>query len=107
MSFSFLSMVDTYEARKIAKDIFEINTTEICVSTALVTDSNDPYETCIFFGDDDGGKVVETYKSVENAKSGHQKWVSFIKANKITNLDKYKDQGTNIWNIIVQALNEE
>jgi hypothetical protein len=100
--FNFLSMADSYESRKVARDEFDIKGVEIHVSTAEVTDSDDPYETCVFF--DDKSKVVEMYDDRTSAEEGHERWVSFIKSNEITSLDNFSDQGTNIFNLLVKAL---
>lgn len=102
---SFFSMADTYESRKVARDEFSIDGVKVVVSTAKVTDSRDPYETCILF--ETSNKVVEMYDKHESAEAGHDRWVSFIKKNKITSLDNFKDQGTNIFSILIRRMLED
>jgi len=71
--FDFLSMIGTYEARKVAR----LEQDDLVVSTARVTDSNRPYETGISHPNYSDGKwvIVESYDSLEDAKAGHDKWV--------------------------------
>lgn len=102
--FNFFLMADSYESRKVARDEFEINGVEVAVSTAEVTDSDDPYETCLFF--DGKGKVVEMYDDRSSASKGHDRWVLFIKSNNITSLDNFNDQGTNVFSLMLQAFQD-
>ena len=103
--FSFFSMANNYDSRKVARDEFHINGVEVTVSTAEVTDSNEPYETCILF--EAGSKVVEMYDDRDSAEEGHDRWVSFIKKNQITSLDNFQDQGTNVFSTLIRMLKDE
>jgi hypothetical protein len=100
--FSFFAMSSNYESRKVAREEFEIDDVEVCVSTAEVTDSDKPYETCVFFNDK--SKVVEMYNDRASAAVGHDRWVSFIKSVQLKSLDQFQDQGTNFFNLLVRAL---
>jgi hypothetical protein len=74
--FKFLSMLDTYEDRKVAR--YEQG--GLFISTALVNDSDDPYETAVAHPAYNDGEIVivETYGDLDSAKAGHEKWVSIM-----------------------------
>ncbi len=96
-----LGMLDNYESRKVDCTEFVIENVKWYISTAYVTDSTDPYETCVFW--DAESRVVETYNDSLSAKQGHDKWVNFIQSNKLKNLTNYQDQGTNIFSELRRA----
>jgi hypothetical protein len=74
-------MAGTYETRKIGtydkKDVF--------VSTAEVTDSDQPYETAVAHPryNDDELVIVEMYETRKQAEKGHKKWVKKMTAKKL------------------------
>ena len=102
---SLVKIVDSandYDERKIDRTEFRVGEVEVLVSTCFVADSLDPYETAICFGE--SFKVVETYRNPVVAKEGHDRWVSFIQTNQVTNLDNFEDQGTNFFAQILREL---
>ena len=76
--FSFFDMLDTYESRCVDRH----EDGDLLVSTAAVIDSDHPYETAVAHPAFNGGLIVivETYDTVEDAESGHQKWVQIMTA---------------------------
>ena len=74
--FNFLEMAGTYDSRKVAR--FEDG--EITVSTASVTDGSSPFETAISHPEynDNNWVIVDKYNTVEEARQGHDKWVTVI-----------------------------
>lgn len=102
--FSFFSMAESYGSRRVARDEFIVDDVEVVVSTAEVTDSDEPYETCLFF--DGKSKVVEMYDDRSSSTEGHDRWVSFIKTNEIMSMDNFNDQGTNIFNLMLRAIGD-
>lgn len=76
---------------------------KIFVSTVLVTDSQQPYETGIFSSryNDGQGVIVEMYSSKEEAAIGHERWVNRFRD--INNLPKaLKDVNTSIFGSIAR-----
>ncbi len=74
--FEFISMMDNYEERKVAR--YEEN--GIIVDTCLVTDSDKPYETAIAHPNYNNGLfiIVADYDTKEEAAAGHTKWVKIM-----------------------------
>lgn len=70
---SIMSMMGNYEERKVG----HYKKNGVFVSTCLVTDSDQPYETAVAHRRYNNGNmmIVEMYKTVEDAKAGHKKWV--------------------------------
>ena len=70
------AMMGSYESRKV--DRYEQD--GIIISTARVTDSEEPYETAISHPNYNGGKwiIVQTYISREESIQGHLKWVGIM-----------------------------
>jgi predicted transcriptional regulator of viral defense system len=70
---SFLSMVGTYEQRKVAN----FTKGDLQVDTVVVTDSDKPFETAVAHPKFNGGKwiIVELYDTKEQAQKGHDEWV--------------------------------
>jgi hypothetical protein len=68
-----LDMMGNYETRKVGR----FDQGEIVVSTARVTDGNQPYETAVVHPEYHGDKfiIVEAYDTIEQARVGHAKWV--------------------------------
>ena len=68
------SMLDSYEDRKVAcykqDDVF--------ISTAAITDSDQPYETAIGHPKYNDAKliIVEMYDTKGEAQAGHKRWVT-------------------------------
>lgn len=75
--FGFLLDMGNYEDRKV--DRFDVSD-NFFISTAEVTDSDDPYETAIKHPAYNDGIIiiVETYKTKEEAQEGHNKWVKIM-----------------------------
>lgn len=71
--FGFISMFGNYEDRKVAR----YNGEDFFISTAEVTDSNQPYETAICHPRYNDSKIVivQMYRNKMSAKTGHKKWV--------------------------------
>lgn len=76
--FNFFNMANDYEERKVARYEEE----GICIDTAAVSDSDQPYETGIQHpGYNDGDWViVELYPNKKAAQEGHNKWVQIMTA---------------------------
>src|SRR5574337_620734 len=77
--FGFLSMMGTYEDRKVCRDEFPWG----FVSTCSVNDGEHPYETAVKHGeycDGRGMVIVEAYDTREDAEAGHARWVSTMTA---------------------------
>jgi len=74
--FNFVEMANDYESRKVGR----YQDGPIMVSTAMVNDSKDPYETAIAHPRYNDCKIiiVETYKSRDSAEIGHERWVNAI-----------------------------
>lgn len=76
--FSFLSMADNYEERKVGYE----QTPYGFISTVAVSDGTHPYETAVqddrYVNDSDpsdtGMTIVEGYDSREEAEQGHARW---------------------------------
>jgi len=69
---SFVSMLGTYEERKIGRNEYDWG----FISTVQVTDGILPFETGIRHRDySDSVIAVEAYQTREEASSGHEKWV--------------------------------
>lgn len=71
--FNFIDMMGNYDSRKI--DRYEEDGLKI--STAEVTDGNQPYETAVshILYNDGEWVIVEDYETREEAQEGHDKWV--------------------------------
>ena len=80
----FFEMANTYDQRKV--DLFEGKNLKI--STAAVTDSPNPYETAINHIDYNDGEwiIVEEYKTKEEARKGHNKWVLMMTKQELPNM---------------------
>ena len=78
--FNLVGMFDNYESRKV--DRWESDDGVRMVSTAAVTDSEQPYETAIRHPmiNDGGWVVVEMYESKSEAQAGHDKWAAKVQA---------------------------
>ena len=76
--FSFLSMFEDYETRKVAR--WDNEAGDKFVSTASVDDSKQPYETAIRHPQYNDGKViiVGIYNTKEEALAGHKDWVQLM-----------------------------
>ncbi len=74
--FEFLDMANNYEQRKI--DRYQKD--DLMVSTAMVNDSDKPFETAIrhLAYNDDKIVIVQTYDSKEEAQEGHNLWVKVM-----------------------------
>jgi len=74
--FDFFSMADNYEERKV--ECFDGD--GFTVDTSRVTDSDQPYETGIKHSryNEEKWVIVEMYDDVEEAKTGHAKWVKLM-----------------------------
>ncbi len=72
-------MMDNYEQRKVARFDGENG---LCIDTAAVTDSRQPYETGIQHPNykSGGWVIVEMYDFKEEAQKGHDKWVKTMTA---------------------------
>ena len=78
--FEFLTMMGTYESRKVARDDYPWG----FISTAAVNDGSKPYETAVqhkSYGD--GMVIVENYDTKTAAQDGHAKWVKTMTAKKL------------------------
>ena len=71
--FDFLSMLGTYQDRKVAR--FERD--GLVVDTCSVTDSDQPFETAIGHPEYNKGKlvIVAMYENEADARAGHNVWV--------------------------------
>jgi len=71
---SVFEMIDTYEDRKVDRYDGEDG---LFISTALVTDSKQPYETGICHPAYNDGEmvIVEMYDTKEDSQVGHDRWV--------------------------------
>jgi hypothetical protein len=76
--FDFFDMMDNYEERKIGR----YETDDLIVSTAMVTDSDAPYETAVSHPNYNDGKfvIVQNYHSRDDAEAGHEHWVDVMTA---------------------------
>ena len=74
-------MMGNYASRKVAR--FEKD--DLMVSTCSVTDADKPYETAVAHPSYNDGKIVivEDYNTVEEAQTGHDKWVKTMTAKKL------------------------
>jgi hypothetical protein len=81
-----INMIGTYEERKV--DNTEIN--GVVIDTALVTDSDQPYETGIRHPKYNNGKwvIVEMYNTKREARTGHNKWVEIFSKEELPELDR-------------------
>ncbi len=73
--FNFLRMMDDYDDRKVNR--WDSEDGLKMVSTAMVTDGREPYETAVQHPEYNGGRmvIVECYPTIEDAKQGHAKWL--------------------------------
>ena len=71
--FGFLSMLDNYGDRKVAKDYYDWG----FVSTVAVNDGKQPFETAVQHPNYNGGDmvIVEAYDTRDEAQAGHARWV--------------------------------
>lgn len=74
--FPGIGTINAYDERKVGR--YEQG--DLLVSTILVTDSDNPYETAVSHPKYNDGKIVivEEYASVEEAEVGHKKWVKIM-----------------------------
>ena len=79
--FEFLKDVDNYESRCVERSEFDWG----YISTAKVNDGRKPYETAIKHTryHDNKITIVEAYDTVEEAKAGHERWVSTMTADQL------------------------
>jgi len=75
MLFDFLTMMDNYEDRAVAR--YEDEAKGLAVDTCAVTDSGQPFETAVAHPayNDHKWIIVELYDSKEAANAGHNEWV--------------------------------
>ena len=78
--FEFMSMMGTYEQRKVAR--WEDAATQVVIDTCAITDSDQPYETGIERGNHPW-VIVQTYASKKKAQQGHDAWVALAKQGKL------------------------
>lgn len=93
-----LNMFGTYDQRKVDRNNYDWG----FISTAEVTDGNQPYETAVShkrYGSNI--IVVESYDTKEQAKIGHEKWV------KIMTAEKLPDTLTECYNSTISNLYKE
>lgn len=78
--FEFLMDTDNYDDRCVGR--FDDEQKGTMVSTAMVSDGKEPYETAIIYpGFNDGDMmIVEAYSSKDRAKKGHSKWLKKVKS---------------------------
>ena len=76
--FEFISDIDNYDQRKVAR--FEKDS--LMISTARVSDGSQPFETAVAHPAYNNGKIVivESYMTKEQARHGHDTWVSAMTA---------------------------
>ena len=79
--FSFMSMANNYEERKV--DRYEAD--GLIIDTCAVTDSDQPYETGVSHHAYNNGDwvIVELYPTREAAQAGHKKWVEKMTAKEL------------------------
>lgn len=82
--FEFLSMMGTYEVRKV--DNYKCD--DFTVDTAWVNDNDPPYETAVAHKNFNDGDwiILEHYETKEEAQIGHNKWVEKFKNNEVSEL---------------------
>lgn len=70
--FDFLSDLNNYESRCV--DRYEKD--DFVISTAAVSDSDQPYETAVAHPEYNSGLliIVEDYATEDDAKAGHKRW---------------------------------
>ena len=81
--FGFTEMLDTLEERKIGRfEKHEDGALACVVSTVLVTDAEEPYETAVSHLDYNPGRwaIVATYPDEEQAALGHAAWIEKMTA---------------------------
>lgn len=76
--FDFFEMAGTYDSRKV--DRYEEG--DLLISTAAITDSQQPYETAVSHPKYNDNKfiVVEMYDNKSQAIKGHKRWVKIMTA---------------------------
>lgn len=76
-------MMGNYDDRKV--DRYDDEQTGLMVSTVMVTDSDQPYETAVRHQryNDNKMVIVEMYESKEEAQTGHDKWVKTMTSKKM------------------------
>lgn len=74
-------MIGNYEERKVAR--YEKD--GLFISTAMVTDGDDPYETAVAHPQYNDGimVIVESYPTKAAAKRGHAKWLKRMTAKRL------------------------
>jgi hypothetical protein len=80
---SMFGMMGTHEDRAVANYRIEGVAGSVEFDTCSVTDyPSKPYETGLMHPDYNGGKwvIVEAYKTKEEAKAGHDKWVALYES---------------------------
>lgn len=80
--FEFMNLMGNHSERVVAP---QYSKDGIFVDTALVTDSNKPYETGIEHPNYNDGImiIVELYDTKEEAVTGHNKWIGILTADKL------------------------
>lgn len=76
--FNFFRDIDNYETRRIGKWVNEDATS--MVSTACVSDGQQPYETAFQHPDYNDGEmvIVEAYDTKDQAIAGHERWLKIM-----------------------------
>ena len=89
--FNFLNMMGNYEDRCI--DCYDIEESDVFISTAEVTDGKCFYETAVAHPEYNDGEliIVEAYDIKEQAQNGHNKWVELMTGDNLP--DSLKDCG--------------
>ena len=79
--FDFLSMLGTYESRKVARSEFDWG----YISTVSVTDGDHPYETAVAHKSYNDGElvIVQAYDTKADAEVGHTEWVGRMTADQL------------------------
>lgn len=76
--FEFINDMFNYESRKVAS--WQNETGDQMVSTARVSDGNQPFETAFEHPEYNDGKIVivEAYDTKEEAEAGHVRWLKVM-----------------------------
>ena len=99
--FNFLQDVGNYESRCVGR--FDNEDSTIMVSTAAVSDGNQPYETAVRHPDYNDGHmvIVEAYDTRDDAKQAHDWWVEVITSEPLP--EKLTDCGNAIISQMIEA----
>lgn len=79
--FGFMDMLGNYESRKVDR----FNSDELFISTVMVSDGKDLYETAVRhqFYNNNKMVIVESYATKIMAKKGHKKWLEKMTLDKL------------------------